>query len=59
MRVILESGIFDHPHTAGGDVDTPEQQQVMALDAETEGIVLLKNEDHCCRWMPRRFTRSP
>ena len=43
LRVIIESGIMDHPHTASGDVDTPEQQKV-ARDAETESIVLLKNQ---------------
>ena len=42
LRVIFESGIFDHPHTGGGDVDTAEQQTV-ALQGATEGIVLLKN----------------
>ncbi|HEY2469666.1 MAG TPA: glycoside hydrolase family 3 C-terminal domain-containing protein [Terracidiphilus sp.] len=44
LRVIIESGIMDHPHTAGGEVDTPEQQKV-AREGETEGIVLLKNEN--------------
>lgn len=43
LRVIFLSGLFDHPHTAGGEVDTPEQQAV-ALQGATEGIVLLKNE---------------
>ena len=43
LRVIIESGIMDHPHTATGEVDTPEQQKV-ARDGETEGIVLLKNQ---------------
>jgi len=43
LRVILESGIMDHPHTQTGEVDTPEQQKV-ARQGETEGIVLLKNE---------------
>ncbi|MDE3202147.1 MAG: glycoside hydrolase family 3 C-terminal domain-containing protein [Acidobacteriota bacterium] len=43
LRVIFLSGIFDHPHPAGGPVDTPEQQAV-ALQGATEGIVLLKNE---------------
>jgi len=43
LRVIFLSGIFDHPHTAGGAVDTPEQQAV-ARQGATEGIVLLKNE---------------
>jgi beta-glucosidase len=42
LRVIFESGIFDHPHTGGGEVDTPAQQAV-ALHGATEGIVLLKN----------------
>ena len=43
LRVIFLSGIFDHPHTGGGEVDTPEQRAV-ALQGATEGIVLLKNE---------------
>ncbi len=43
LRVIFLSGIFDHPHTAGAPIDTPEQQAV-ALQGATEGIVLLKNE---------------
>jgi beta-glucosidase len=43
LRVIFLSGIFDHPHTGGGEVDTPEQRAV-AFQGATEGIVLLKNE---------------
>jgi beta-glucosidase len=43
LRVIFESGIFDHPHAGGGEVDTPEERAV-ALQGATEGIVLLKNE---------------
>ena len=43
LRVIIESGIMDHPHSQTGEVDTPEEQKV-ARDGETEGIVLLKNE---------------
>lgn len=43
LRVIIESGLIDHPHPGGGDVDTPEQQKI-ALQGTTEGIVLLKNE---------------
>lgn len=42
LRVIFLSGIFDHPHTATGEVDTPAQKAV-ALQGATEGIVLLKN----------------
>jgi beta-glucosidase len=42
LRVIFESGLFDHPHADGGEVDTPEQRAV-ALKGATEGIVLLKN----------------
>jgi beta-glucosidase len=44
LRVILLSGIMDFPHTALGEVDTPEQQK-MARDGATEGIVLLKNQN--------------
>jgi beta-glucosidase len=43
LRVIFLSGIFDHPHTGGGEVDTPEERAV-ALQGATEGIVLLKND---------------
>ncbi len=42
LRVIFVSGLFDHPHPGGGEVDTPAQQAV-ALKGATEGIVLLKN----------------
>lgn len=42
LRVIFLSGIFDHPHTGGGAIDTPEERGV-ALQGATEGIVLLKN----------------
>jgi beta-glucosidase len=44
LRVILLAGIMDFPHTALGEVDTPEQQKT-ARDGETEGIVLLKNQN--------------
>jgi beta-glucosidase len=43
LRVIFLSGIFDHPHTATGAVDSP-MQQAVARQGATEGIVLLKNE---------------
>ncbi len=43
LRVIFLSGIFDHPHTEGGEVDAPAERAV-ALQGATEGIVLLKNE---------------
>ena len=43
LRVIMLSGIMEHPHTAGGEVDTSEQQKI-ALQGATEGIVLLKNQ---------------
>jgi beta-glucosidase len=42
LRVIFVSGLFDHPHSGGGEVDTPAQRAV-ALQGATEGIVLLKN----------------
>jgi beta-glucosidase len=42
LRVIFLSGLFEFPHTALGDVDTTDQQAV-AREAATEGIVLLKN----------------
>jgi beta-glucosidase len=44
LRIIFMSGIYDHPHTAGGEVDTAEQRAI-ALQGATEGIVLLKNTD--------------
>ncbi len=43
LKVIFASGLFDHPHTAGGEVDTPAERAV-ALKGATEGIVLLKNQ---------------
>ncbi|HEX8813454.1 MAG TPA: glycoside hydrolase family 3 protein, partial [Terracidiphilus sp.] len=43
LRVIFASGIFDHPHVASGDPDTPKHREI-ALKGATEGIVLLKNE---------------
>jgi beta-glucosidase len=43
LRVIFESGLFDHPHPGDGEVDTPSEKAV-ALQGATEGIVLLKNE---------------
>jgi beta-glucosidase len=42
LRVMFTAGLFDHPHMAGGEVDTPDQQAV-ARAAATEGMVLLKN----------------
>jgi beta-glucosidase len=42
LRVIFASGQFDHPFTATGNIDTPEQRAV-ARKAATESIVLLKN----------------
>ena len=43
LRVIIESGLMDHPHARTAEVDTPEEQKV-AREGETEGIVLLKNQ---------------
>ena len=43
LRVIFVSGLFDYPHTKLGEVDTPDQQAV-ARQGATEGIVLLKND---------------
>ncbi|MGD0941316.1 MAG: glycoside hydrolase family 3 C-terminal domain-containing protein [Terracidiphilus sp.] len=42
LRVIFLSGIFDHPHAGGGEVNTPAQAAV-ALEAAKQSIVLLKN----------------
>ena len=44
LRVIMLSGLMEHPHTPGGEVDTPERQKI-ALEGATEGIVLLKNQN--------------
>ena len=44
LRVIFVSGQFDKPHTATGQIDTPEQRAV-ARKAATESIVLLKNSE--------------
>jgi beta-glucosidase len=43
LRVMFTAGLFDKPHTGGGEVDTPEQRAA-ARAAATAGIVLLKNE---------------
>ncbi len=43
LRVMFLSGIVDHPHAGGGEVDTPEERAV-ALRGAIEGIVLLRNE---------------
>jgi beta-glucosidase len=45
LRVLFMSGLFDHPHTAGGDVDTPDQR-ALALQGATESIVLLRNNNN-------------
>ena len=42
LRVMFISGQFDKPHTATGEIDTPEQR-ALARKASTESIVLLKN----------------
>jgi beta-glucosidase len=42
LRVMLAAGLFDHPHTGGGEVDTPDQRRT-ARAAANESIVLLKN----------------
>jgi len=42
LRVMFMAGLFDHPHEAGGEVDTP-AQRLAARTAATEGMVLLKN----------------
>jgi len=42
LRVIFLSGLYDHPHEGGGEVNTPAQVAV-ARQAATESIVLLKN----------------
>ena len=44
LRVLILSGLMEHPHSPGGEVDTPEQRKI-ALEGATEGIVLLKNQN--------------
>jgi len=56
LRVIFQSGIFDHPHAATGETDTPAQKAV-ALEGATEGIVLLKNEDSLLPLDPAKVHR--
>ena len=43
LRIMFVSGIFDHPHIATGNLDTPAQRAI-ARQAAAESIVLLKNE---------------
>jgi beta-glucosidase len=43
LRVMFKASLFDRPHTGGGEVDTP-AQRIVARQAATEGMVLLKNE---------------
>jgi beta-glucosidase len=54
LRVIFQSGLFDHPHPGGGEVDTPEQQAI-ALQGATEGIVLLKNQGGLLPFAPDKI----
>jgi beta-glucosidase len=42
LRVMFVSGQFDKPHTATGEIDTPDQRSFVRK-AATESIVLLKN----------------
>ena len=42
LRVMFANGLFDKPHTGGGEVDTREQRAI-ARKAADESIVLLKN----------------
>jgi len=44
LRVIMLSGLMEHAHNPGGEVDTPERQKI-ALEGAIEGIVLLKNQN--------------
>jgi beta-glucosidase len=45
LRVMFQAGLFDHPHAAGGEVETAEHR-ALARRAASEGMVLLKNEGH-------------
>jgi beta-glucosidase len=42
LRVMFTAGLFDKPHTGGGEVDTQEQR-ALARKAADESVVLLKN----------------
>jgi len=42
LRVIFTAGLFDRPHSSGGEVDTAERRAT-AREAATKGMVLLKN----------------
>ena len=42
LRIMVESGMLDHPHTRTSAIDTPAQRAVARKGAE-EGLVLLKN----------------
>jgi beta-glucosidase len=44
LRVLILSGLMEHLHSPGGEVDKPEQRKI-ALEGATEGIVLLKNQN--------------
>ena len=54
LRVIFLAGLFEHQHAGGGAVDTPEQQAI-ALEGATEGIVLLKNNDNLLPLDPKKI----
>ena len=43
LRVMFTAGLFDRPHSGGGEVDTPDQRAA-ARTAATESMVLLKND---------------
>jgi len=43
LRVLFESGQFDHPFIPSGNIDTP-PQRALARQIEARAIVLLKNE---------------
>ena len=42
LRILVESGLMDHPHTATSPIDTPAERALARKGAE-EGLVLLKN----------------